>query len=111
MRIRFLKIHGFLSVVAEIQKVVLLFVSHINVFAALSCSQKRKKPRRPNSWLGAEGSLWFLDFFLQLLFIAQAQEGNGRRGGKACGEKTNMVVGLGCPFPHLSESIELGFPT
>lgn len=50
-------------------------------------------------------------FVLQLLFIAQAQEGNGRRGGKACGEKTKTVVGLGCPFPHLSESNELGFPT
>lgn len=32
-------------------------------------------------------------FVLQVLFIAQGQEGNGRRGGKACGKKTKTVAG------------------
>jgi len=41
--------------------------------------------------------LWVL--VLQLLFIAQAQEGNGRRGGIACEERTKRAAGSGCP-PH-----------
>lgn len=70
---------------------------------------RKKKPTRPNSRLGGVGVSWML--VLQHLFIAQAQERNGRRGGKVCGKKTKAVAGHRYPFPHLSESVELCFPT
>ena len=104
MRIGFLKIRGFLSVYWDTENHASLSLSYKYFCSSLLFLKKQKN---------LEDLIrgWVEFVYLGCLFSSLFYRPGSGGKWKEAWEKTKTVTGHGRPFPHLCESIKLGFPT